>query len=61
MIDDALGKVAPLEGIGGMELIIDVPIGLFEGDILVGAFLTSWTFVTVLDPAKPRSGEQRFS
>ncbi len=56
MVDDACGVAAVLCAVGGVDLVIDVWGGVYEGDVFVDAARLNLTFMPHLDASKPGGG-----
>lgn len=56
MADNARGVAAVLCAVGGIDLVIDIRVGLHESDIFVDAAGLDATFMPRLSAAEPGSG-----
>jgi hypothetical protein len=54
--DDACGVAAVLCSVGGVDLVIDIGVGLHESDILVDAASLDVAFVARLRATEPGAG-----
>ena len=56
MADDACGVAAVLCAVGGVDLVIDIAVGVHEGDVFVNATSLDVAFVARLSATEPGGG-----